>query len=283
MDSKETKIILTYLNGTGYVFNSDDYMTLRKNYRIIGSMVGTSCSRGWAGNSTCLPVELTKYETQLLIEKGVAILVSKAKSLLREPSNEEIEAYKNETEERLQSQEVHLKEGKVKESLHYIDNIIYGKRKKLLKSGILEKDIKITKDEVLQDIRDSVQFDRKNALVEINCEHPRIHDGTLVNFAVDDSLKYKVFKDFWENGKFVTCGEAFGADFIVYPGDPIVFHASHIVIVLKEPTIDPLKLISKVRLSVIVNKLCVFAYNGRDNELAYQTVQWEGNKESKKL
>ncbi|XP_055855690.1 tRNA-splicing endonuclease subunit Sen34 isoform X2 [Episyrphus balteatus] len=279
MDPKENKIILTYLNGTGFIFNSK----VRKNHRIIGSMVGTSCSRGWSGNSTCLPVELTKYETQLLIEKGIAELVSKTESLLRPPTEEDVEMYKKETESRLQSQEEHLKDGKVKESLHYIDKIIYGKRKKLLKSGVLEKDIKLSKEEVLQEIRDSVQYDRKNALVEIHCEHPRIHEGTLMTLPEDNSLKYRVFKDFWERGKFVTCGEAFGADFIVYPGDPIVFHASHIVIVLDKPTINPLQLIAKVRLSVIVNKLCVFAYEGKEGELSYQTVQWEGNKDDRKL
>lgn len=89
------------------------------------------------------------------------------------------------------------------------------------------------------------------------------------------SLKYRVFHDLWKRGKFVTCGDAFGADFLVYPGDPLLYHASHIVIIQPTSVIRPLELIAKVRLSVIVNKNCVFAYEeSTGNTIGYQTVAW---------
>lgn len=106
--------------------------------------------------------------------------------------------------------------------------------------------------------------------------------------AIENVLKYKVFCDFWTRGYYVTAGDAFGADFMLYPGDPLQYHASHIVILLETPIIQPLDLIAKVRLSVIVNKICIFAYFGREEEetdtdvereVHYQTVQWEGNRE----
>lgn len=31
-------------------------------------------------------------------------------------------------------------------------------------------------------------------------------------------LRYKTFKDLWERGYYVTSGEKFGGDFLVYPG-----------------------------------------------------------------
>lgn len=93
-----------------------------------------------------------------------------------------------------------------------------------------------------------------------------------------NSLKYRVFHDLWKRGKFITPGDAFGADFLVYPGDPLLYHASHIVIIQSKPAIRPLELISKVRLSVIVNKSCVLAYETAGGEggkeIAYQTVGW---------
>lgn len=91
-----------------------------------------------------------------------------------------------------------------------------------------------------------------------------------------NSLKYRVFRDLWKRGKFITPGDAFGADFLVYPGDPLLYHASHIVIIQRTPAVRPLELISKVRLSVIVNKSCVFAYEGTGEarEIAYQTISW---------
>lgn len=34
----------------------------------------------------------------------------------------------------------------------------------------------------------------------------------------EEILRYKVFKDIWEEGYFVTSGEKFGCDFLAYPG-----------------------------------------------------------------
>lgn len=108
----------------------------------------------------------------------------------------------------------------------------------------------------------------------------------------DVSLKYLVFRDFWLKGKYVTCGDAFGADFLIYPGDPLLYHASHIVILMESSKIKPLDLVAKVRLSVIVNKHCVFAYldedeavqgAGSEPKIVYQTVLWEGNRDKERL
>ena len=101
----------------------------------------------------------------------------------------------------------------------------------------------------------------------------------------DNSLKYCVFKHFWKIGKFVTAGDAFGADFLIYPGDPMLYHASHLLILLNDASIKPLDLITKTRLAVTVNKICVFAYfkpktdSNSEQELRFQTIQWEGNRE----
>jgi tRNA splicing endonuclease len=33
-----------------------------------------------------------------------------------------------------------------------------------------------------------------------------------------ENLRYKTFKDMWERGCYLTGGQKFGADFLVYPG-----------------------------------------------------------------
>lgn len=163
----------------------------------------------------------------------------------------------------------------------------------------LAKAAALTSNDVLREIADSFVFDRQNALVEVPYSHTTDHCkigpmNTLtygfLNFCIclavaqlctdpvydTNSLKYRVFYDLWRRGKFITPGDAFGADFLVYPGDPLIYHASHIVIIQSTPAIRPLQLISKLRLSVIVNKSCVFAYerSGGSKEIAYQTVSW---------
>jgi tRNA-splicing endonuclease subunit Sen34 len=33
-----------------------------------------------------------------------------------------------------------------------------------------------------------------------------------------ENLRYRTFKDLWERGHYLTGGQKFGADFLVYPG-----------------------------------------------------------------
>lgn len=95
-----------------------------------------------------------------------------------------------------------------------------------------------------------------------------------------NQLKYRIFCDLWERGKWITSGETFGGDFLIYPGEPLYFHASHIVHVLSgldATNVSVNSLVTKGRMSIVVNKFCVLAYeSGDSNEIKYQTVQWLG-------
>ncbi|XP_005178952.1 tRNA-splicing endonuclease subunit Sen34 [Musca domestica] len=286
------KIILTLLNGTGYVFEVEDYMKLRRDHHIVGSLVGTCASRGWSASECTMPVELTPWETRLLVEQGLAVLVSKKTSLLREENELERKQYQEQLEQRISQQEEALKEEKLKQSEGNIEKILAGKRKKLMKQGIAEKDIKLDPQEILNEIRQSIKFERKNALLDIPCAHPEPHDGRIVTFPDSDtSLKYLVFRDLWSRGKYVSCGDAFGADFLIYPGDPLQYHASHVVVLLENGSMKALELVANVRLSVMVNKLCVVAYfdnegdkdgGGKDRKITYQTITWMGDKDKER-
>ncbi|XP_023171415.2 tRNA-splicing endonuclease subunit Sen34 [Drosophila hydei] len=268
---------LTLLNGTGYVFDVDDYMELRMKYRIMGALVGTANSKGWSSSEAALPLELTKCETQLLIDEGLAILVSKTASLTKSPSLDILQNNQQELTSRLEAQADVLKAEKMRETERHVDKILSGKRNKLVKQGKADEAAALTSENVIQEVANNFEFDLQNALVELPCPHMTNHDGRLWTDPICDrnSLKYRVFRDLWGRGKFVTCGDAFGADFLIYPGDPLLYHASHIVIIQSTPAIRPLELIAKVRLSVTVNKSCVFAYEETDgNIIVYQTVAW---------
>lgn len=94
-------------------------------------------------------------------------------------------------------------------------------------------------------------------------------------------LEYRVFKDLWQKGKYITAGDTFGGDFLVYPGDPMYCHASHIIHCVggggdDGPAIPTNRLVAYGRLSVLVNKSCVFVYVGSNDELCYQSMEWMG-------
>lgn len=62
---------------------------------------------------------------------------------------------------------------------------------------------------------------------------------------------------------------------MAYPGDPLYYHASHVVHVLPEGSsvIETLDMIGKCRLSVTVNKILLFAYDD-EGEVVFQRIDW---------
>jgi tRNA splicing endonuclease len=102
---------------------------------------------------------------------------------------------------------------------------------------------------------------------------------TILEIPVTNDEKYKVFRDLWLKGFFISGGDSFGCDFLAYPGDPMFYHASQIVhVIARNQQLDPKYVISCVRLSVTVNKKCVFAYVDESNNVTYQTLHWDNPK-----
>ncbi|XP_036603852.1 LOW QUALITY PROTEIN: tRNA-splicing endonuclease subunit Sen34 [Trichosurus vulpecula] len=90
-------------------------------------------------------------------------------------------------------------------------------------------------------------------------------------------LRYRVYKDLWERGYFLTSGGKFGGDFLVYPGDPLRFHA-HFVAQCWAPG-DPLPLpdlVSAGRLGTNVRKTLLLCSPQPDGSVAYTSLQWAG-------
>ncbi|KAJ6230058.1 tRNA-splicing endonuclease subunit sen34-related [Anaeramoeba flamelloides] len=72
--------------------------------------------------------------------------------------------------------------------------------------------------------------------------------------------KFAVFQDVWKKGYYLTSGNKFGGDFLVYPGDPIHFHARFILTIVNiNQKITPLQLISSARVGVAAKKKNLYA------------------------
>ncbi|CAI6347702.1 unnamed protein product [Macrosiphum euphorbiae] len=71
-----------------------------------------------------------------------------------------------------------------------------------------------------------------------------------------ERIRYKVFKDLWSKGFYLTCGMKFGGDFLVYEGDPLAYHAKYIV---NCRDLDKQIMVSRSRVSSITNKKMVLA------------------------
>lgn len=156
----------------------------------------------------------------------------------------------------------------------------------MLAAGVTPEvcDARLDVRSVLDEIDRQFVFQPENALVEVPTvlatECSQVDDEPVepAESATAASLRYRVFRELWRHGKFVTSGDTFGGDFLCYPGDPMMYHASHIVHCLDgNGVISPTRLVANGRMSVLVNKLCVFAYVGSNGEVAFRTMEWDGN------
>lgn len=96
-----------------------------------------------------------------------------------------------------------------------------------------------------------------------------------------DKLKADSFKELWEHGFFITNGEKFGADFLAYPGDPILFHAQFLVICWNKKIEDlyeasEAELVAKCRLGTAVKKNVILSFRNQDNKIMFKKLHWTG-------
>lgn len=92
-----------------------------------------------------------------------------------------------------------------------------------------------------------------------------------------EQVKFKVFKDLWERGYYITTGSKYGGDFLVYLGDPFKFHSSYVVMVmLPSKKFGMLDLISIGRLAATVKKTAVLATVDGSINVIYSSIKWSG-------
>ncbi|XP_038051932.1 tRNA-splicing endonuclease subunit Sen34-like [Patiria miniata] len=90
-------------------------------------------------------------------------------------------------------------------------------------------------------------------------------------------LKYRVFRDLWETGYYLTSGCKFGGDFLVYPGDPFLYHSYFIAVcVPHDKPLSPLELITYGRLGTNVKKTVILCSVDEEDEVVYTSLQWTG-------
>lgn len=132
------------------------------------------------------------------------------------------------------------------------------------------------RDQSAKWVNSSREMNKSDLSYHIPFQSTAVASGRLVaatEIEVDE-LKYRIFRDLWSKGYYVTMGNSFGGDFLIYKGDPIQVHASHVVHVLTTPLISSKDIVRCNRLCVGVKKGCLFAYLSSD-EIVYQLTTWE--------
>lgn len=129
---------LSLINGKTLTFSSDDYLKIRSEYRIIGKLIGVPVSNARSVNAiNGLPAFYNEYETKLMVERGLAVLEDKT-GLQTAPTDEVRKEY--EEHQRNVVTELHQPyiDSRLESTKSKMDQIIKGKIKKLVNSGIPE-------------------------------------------------------------------------------------------------------------------------------------------------
>lgn len=92
-----------------------------------------------------------------------------------------------------------------------------------------------------------------------------------------DASRYQVFRDLRGRGFYLTSAGKFGGDFLVYPGDPLRFHAHFIAVCLSlDEAVLLLDVLAVARLGSNVKKTVLLCSPGAAGRVAYSSLQWSG-------
>lgn len=302
------KIVIDALHGHLFIWNANDVSLIRREYRIVGNLVGSLPRQPFQNSQLGLPLQLLAEEAMLLIEKGYAeVLVNKR--LEGKPTKEEKELL-HRLREDLYHQQSNLYRNERKQTIiSMADRIVEGKRKRLLdklqgkerkkkqkKSPSVETDkddgsgnstvIKeleeLDKNAVIEEeIKKIPNFSADSCMVQIftGCPWSTTEDLVKAEWIFPaterEKLRYHVFQDLWEKGHYLTSGIKFGCDFLAYPGDPLRYHALYIVVcILPSKHFTPMDLIVYGRLGTQVKKTVILASYSSDNTLQYISLKW---------
>nr|CAD7571456.1 unnamed protein product [Timema californicum] len=278
-------IKLNKIDNKAFVWNSNDWQRLREEHRIVGQLIGTLAHLPRQEVFPGLPLSLINEEVTLLIEKNIATLVCYP-SLSRMPGDgvkKEFEKFRK----RMHKEQVECCiEERKRQITDMIDRIVEGKRRKLLglntkrrkkysgtKCGTSEDQEKLSAKQLQEE-----ESERK-ALLEKELSK---EDACTVrwNFPVTpgEKLRYNTFKTLWEQGYFITPGQKFGGDFLVYPGDPVKFHAQFLIICVERTSALPMsEIVAFGRLGSSVRKTVVIASPSSDQKsVVFQSINWSG-------
>ncbi|XP_076302820.1 tRNA splicing endonuclease subunit 34 [Lasioglossum baleicum] len=280
-----------------FVWSAEDWLKLRKDYRIIGELIGCLPKKPRQDILLGLPLLLQPEEVSLLLEKNIARLIQYS-CFQKQPSETLKQAFEEYRNTLYREQEKCLRSERQKQVIGMMDKIIEGKKRKILgidtrkrkaRKSLDPKDqaalnnIEINKQDLLEEEMAKLpKLDKSEALIQTHTVYPWTYkeDAEIVEWKYPSTykqqLRYKTYKDLWERGYFVTNGEKFGGDFLAYPGDPIMFHSQFIILCKdKNEEIPITDLSAQCRIACHVRKTQVYAFVSTDQDvIRYQSFQW---------
>eukprot|EP01132_Coremiostelium_polycephalum_P005040 gene5040-6271_t len=273
-------------NNECLVWNPDDIYTIRTKYRLLGNFLGGAGNLKNLSTINTVPLLLSPYEVTLGIENQWFRLIDES-CQFSAPTTQELSAFQQSRDSDAEKQiEKYIKDRQQKQ-LEFMNKnnnsskLLEKQKMELIKqnSHCVNVPIYTSTEEAIEKEPESGSWRKRRS--ELYSKEIKKDDW---KFPVNDGdiTKYCVFKDLWEKGLFISGGSKFGGTFLAYKGDPLLYHASFIVLVKQyHQEFKSLDIITSARLAVNVNKITLLASidnnNSSDDEkVRYLSIQWKG-------
>ncbi|CAF0995691.1 unnamed protein product [Rotaria sordida] len=301
-------------NHHGLIFNPDSIRILREKYRIVGCLTGNLPEYPRQNNELGLPLELSREECCVLADQQI---ISMYEIILPLNNSEQDHLqYLTEIDIEFQKQKIQNGHEKINEILLNRQSILQKKIQSFNENNFendefilslletnnawqncsksLEENERIFLLNIIQ--QRLKQFTLEYMFIKLPIESKRINlqirlitsEELKQNLKLIEQLRCDVFADLYlnKNQKYwISNGQKFGGDYLVYFDDPSRCHSTFIVTcVLRNEielnsTIIPLThLIARCRVAVNVNKICVLASRKSpiSSDIEYLTINWNG-------
>jgi len=305
-DEQRQKCKILLVGSSFFIWSSEDASNLRQ-HRIVGSLVGTMPKTPTQNNELTLPLKLMPEEVWFLKSRGLAEVVQYKSELILSNSDERRKAYEQWVRLEIDKQSLEYHQRNLETSLAHAKDIALGRRKKqtLISSDTVGEPISkrsklddgedlsttVTPDEVSsveEELRETPVKRLKETELqkEIFTDPPWLHNSEQFEIlsrefgpqTAHEKLRYAAFVDLWEKGYFLTSGLKFGGDFLAYPGDPLIYHASYVVVCVRDgDAASSTDITALCRLGSQVKKLVLLcSWNKSDNnKISYTSLQWK--------
>eukprot|EP00126_Sphaerothecum_destruens_P009610 Sdes_comp20550_c0_seq1m15279 len=248
------------------IWDVPSVLKLRKEWRIVGATIGTlTC----APNQNCMygmPLCLLPEEVFFLCSQNVAVLIDESKRNSN-PTQQDILDYHQmcAAEDRVLQNEILKKRMEKSAAFHSIGTLDSFKPNPNTISASSTRWHRFRHSLPASSL---LHFYDQQAIVP----HPESFFPVLIN------SKYQVFRDLWSRGYYLTGGSKFGGDFLVYKGDPFLYHSDFIVIILPHPDhlMSCMDLIRYGRLATSVRKKALLA-SVQGDRILYISLCWFGD------
>uniref|UniRef100_A0A2K5VPY4 tRNA-splicing endonuclease subunit Sen34 n=1 Tax=Macaca fascicularis TaxID=9541 RepID=A0A2K5VPY4_MACFA len=257
-------LVVEVANGRSLVWGAEAVQALRERLGV-GRTVG-ALPRGPRQNSRLgLPLLLMPEEARLLAEIGAVTLVSAPRP---DPQHHSLAltAFKRQQEESFQEQSALAAEARETRRQELLEKITEGqaaKKQKLEQASGASSSHEAGSSQAAKENETSdgqasgeqeeagpsssqaepsngvAPLPRSALLVQLATARPRPVKARPLDWRVQSKdwphagrpaheLRYSIYRDLWERGFFLSAAGKFGGDFLVYPGDPLRFHAHYI-------------------------------------------------------